>query len=330
MKFLFFNHSEVFGGQERYLSNITLELSRRGYCSGVISESPGLGFLVSPEEVDKNQVDFVVLNGNAALYKLRNWLGGTCCVIYVQHSNIRDKQASFVRSIIRKILFRFLLLFVDGVVRVCDCSLPDIYAPKKIKTIYNGVNLPRRKVECNERFTVVVVGSVNSNKNQIQAIDVLRYVSGVCLVVVGSGLLEAALKEYAEQRGVSDRITWTGHVDNPEDYISQAHALLMLSKYEAFPYAVLEAMSLGRPVISYPVGGVPEILEDDVNGVLLPDRDFDKLCQAVVRLRDCREDVERLGAAARKTIEERFTVEHMTDQFLEFVEEIARRKGRIT
>ena len=131
------------------------------------------------------------------------------------------------------------------------------------------------------------------------------------------------------ERGLNARVRWTGFVDDPSPFYRQADALLMLSAYEAFPYAVLEAMSHALPVVATKVGGVPEAITHEREGLLLQSRDLPSLSSAVQRLKTDPQMCKQLGRHARQTVSERFTLQKMTDNLLHVFDDADRKKGLI-
>lgn len=327
------NFSTVFGGQERYLESLFTELQRRGVNCEFTGGPECLTQLVArTKQVGKLGPRVELLNGNRALY-LRAWRRRTTDLrVYVQHSNILDGQQSPLKRWIRKLLLRLLLTRVDAVIRVCQQSLPDRYAPGKIHTIYNGVSLPALPAvtEVKRPFTLLMVGAINDNKNQLLALRLLEKQPDIRLILVGDGPRKAQWQQWASDKGLASRIDWTGFVDQPEVYYPQADALLMLSRFEAFPYVVLEAMSYGLPVIAVPVGGVPEAITHERDGLVLTSCELQELNQAVQRFTDNPEWRRQLGCNARQTVSECFTLEQMVDSLLGVIEKTARKKGLIT
>ncbi len=83
----------------------------------------------------------------------------------------------------------------------------------------------------------------------------------VNLIVIGRGSLEEELKELAVKLGVSHRVRFLGFKSGIYDYLAHVDGLLMPSLHEGLPYTLLEAMSLGRPVLASDVGGLGEVIE---------------------------------------------------------------------
>ncbi|TXI85669.1 MAG: glycosyltransferase, partial [Cupriavidus sp.] len=122
-------------------------------------------------------------------------------------------------------------------------------------------------------------------------------------------------------------VQWAGQQADTSAYYRQADAFLMLSRFEAMPFVVLEAMASGTPVVACAVGGVPEAVEHGRNGVLLPERTSAALVAQVRSLMADPKHARSLGREARRTVESRFTSEHMVQGFLDVVSEVRRRKA---
>lgn len=156
--------------------------------------------------------------------------------------------------------------------------------------------------------TVLVVGRVERAKGQDLLVEALPRVSGARLVLVGDdgGLLEPLLRR-ARELGVEDRIEALGakpRGELPALYRSAA-VVAVPSRYETFPYACAEAMSCGRPVVAAAAGGLPELIADGGDGLLVPPDDHAALAAALGRLLGDAELRERLGREARATVERR-------------------------
>ncbi|MDO6527443.1 glycosyltransferase family 4 protein [Motilimonas sp. 1_MG-2023] len=308
------NLATVFGGQERYADDLLTTLASLGH---------DVYFIGGPEKLTRYSepqvdADVRVLNGNSALYKyaLKPFNGEL--TVYVQHSNINDGQQACWRRWVRKCLLKLLLYKVDLVVRVCDNALPEYYAPGKVVTIYNGVSLPDLPTICSITPSVrlLMVGAVNANKNQRLAIDVLTLLPQAHLTLLGDGPEMASLQTYAKTLGVESRIEWVGFVEDPSPYYQQADLLLMLSHFEAFPYSVLESMAYATPVIAVGVGGVPEIIQNNKNGWLLPDYCVETLSEQIIRIVNKPNEYAQVASAARATIAQGFTKEKMVNSLL--------------
>jgi L-malate glycosyltransferase len=328
-----FNYSEVFGGQERFLESLIDCLALRGIPYEFYGGPQRLTRnLCSTDSVHSFRYTVRLLNGNRSLY-LHGLLRSNADVyVYVQHSHVDDCQKSSLKQWARKVLLYFILKRMDVVIRVCNDALPDFYALGKISTIYNGITLPGQAASSKTagHFVLLMVGAVNDNKNQILALKLLVDYEDLHLIVVGDGPRTKEWQQWAFDVGVDSRVNWTGFVDAPEQYYRQADALLLLSEFEAFPYVMLEAMAHALPVVATRVGGIPEAITHEKDGLLLPRCDLKALSDAVSRLKNDREWATQLGQQALVTVSERFTVDKMTDNLLALIESAARKKGLIS
>lgn len=330
VRFSFFNVSSIFGGQERFASLVMMGLKERG--AGVRfyggPESLCFGSSDQYENASSHNLRVAVFNGNRALYESIFRVVRADLRVFVHHSLLYDGQATILKQYIRKFLMSIALRRIDLVVRVCDAALPESFAPGKVLTIHNGVNIPaRHEKTCNPEFTLLMVGSINKNKNQEQAIRLLTNFDGVRLVLVGDGPDQKSLERLAIDLGVAHKITWAGFSSDPGCFYRQADVLLMLSRFEALPYAVLEAMSYGVPVIAYSVGGVPEIISDSKDGILLPHGSEDGLLDAISRLKADPDLRRSMGEQARLKIQSKFNLEDSVSRFLDSIVMVAKKKG---
>lgn len=150
-------------------------------------------------------------------------------------------------------------------------------------------------------------------------------------VIAGTGPEEVAMREVLAVAGLQDRCVFLGSVpqsDMPEVYRS-ADIVMLPSLSEATSIAGLEAMASGRPVIGTTVGGIPEIVAADQTGLLVPPRSPEAMARAMRRLIEDRDLSRRLGAAGRKTVEERFSWVTVARRTTEFMQECIERRTSV-
>lgn len=105
------------------------------------------------------------------------------------------------------------------------------------------------------------------------------------LVIVGDGGFRAELEALAVELGIGERVHFTGYRNNPHAVVARASALVLSSRYEGMPMVLLEALALGKPVISTDCPTGPrEILDDGRFGLLVPVGDVDAMADALSRL----------------------------------------------
>jgi glycosyltransferase involved in cell wall biosynthesis len=129
----------------------------------------------------------------------------------------------------------------------------------------------------------VFAGRLVPQKNLPLAVSALSAVPKGTLVVIGDGVSRDELIREIARTGVADRVAFKGALPRAEalDWLRAADAAILPSDWENFPHAAVEALAAGTPVIATAVGGVPEIIETGVNGILVPRGDDRALGRAM-------------------------------------------------
>ncbi len=126
----------------------------------------------------------------------------------------------------------------------------------------------------------------------------------VQFVSVGQGPLEAEMHELHRQLGLGERFRFLGHQADPVAVLAAADVFTLTSRHEGLPISMLEAMALGLPLVVSAVGGIPEVVTDGVEGLLVPPGDPAPFAAAYLRLADDPAERQRLGeAAARRAVD---------------------------
>jgi glycosyltransferase involved in cell wall biosynthesis len=127
--------------------------------------------------------------------------------------------------------------------------------------------------------------------------------------IVGDGELRKELEAITSQFGLTPAVSFLGYRSDAWQAMTVSDVVVCSSLYEAFPRTILEALALERPVVATSVGGIPEIVVDGETGVLTAAGDPNALASAILRLLDNRKLAQRLAAAGRKLVRERYTLE---------------------
>lgn len=140
---------------------------------------------------------------------------------------------------------------------------------------------------------------------------------GTKLVLAGYGKPKYAryLRNMAEELGVSERVIFTGRVEDPFSIYASLDVFAMPSRREGFGITMLEAMVAGVPVVASSIGGIPEVISNDKTGLLVPPDDPDALADAIRLLTTDKELACRIISAAGTMVRERYSVQKMADGF---------------
>jgi N-acetyl-alpha-D-glucosaminyl L-malate synthase BshA len=126
------------------------------------------------------------------------------------------------------------------------------------------------------------------------------------LMLIGDGPERSTAEYLARKLGISHRIHFLGKQDNVNELLPLADLMLMPSEMESFGLAALESMACSVPAIATRVGGVPELIESGINGILCPVGDVDSMARAAIHLLQNPEALASMIQAARKTAQDHF------------------------
>ncbi len=180
--------------------------------------------------------------------------------------------------------------------------------------IPNPVALPAAAADAREPGLVLFSGRCEAGKGIFDLLDaagiVRAQVPKLRIECAGDGDL-GKVERHAASLGLAARVTMRGWLPARahEDLLARAGVFVLPSHAEGLPMSLLEAMAAGCPVVASAVGGIPDLVIDGENGLLVPPGDRGALATALARILRDRELAQRLGRAARATIAQRYTAE---------------------
>jgi glycosyltransferase involved in cell wall biosynthesis len=180
-----------------------------------------------------------------------------------------------------------------------------------------------------ETFVVTYTGRLVDYKGLPLLLQVWRDMHarhGECrLLLVGSGGLdthncESGLRDYVREHELDDCVTFVGSVDNVQTYLQASDLFVLPTEREAFGISLIEAMACGIPVVATQVGGIPDVLQDSVDGRLIAAGDFQQLRDSLDILHGDVSMRKRLGNSARNSVMQRFSDRAVLDQYLQLLD----------
>jgi glycosyltransferase involved in cell wall biosynthesis len=135
-------------------------------------------------------------------------------------------------------------------------------------------------------------------------------------VICGDGNRLQSLTAQIRQLGLADSVLLLGNRPDIQRYLNSADIFVLPSRWEGLPVALLEAMGMGLPVVATRVEGVEEVIQDGKQGLLVPPEDSAALAAASLELMGAPETRSQMGTAARRRVEEHYTVDIMCDKYL--------------
>jgi len=162
---------------------------------------------------------------------------------------------------------------------------------------------------------VAAIGRLDAQKDPLlllrAAARVVRQVPEAVFALAGSGPLEARCRAEAERLGIRDNLRLLGWVEDVRPLLGRAWLLAHTARWEGMPNVILEAMACRRPVVATAVGGCPELVEDGVTGLLVPQGRPGPMAQAIANLILDEGLRKRLGESARTRVERNFSIQAM-------------------
>jgi len=176
------------------------------------------------------------------------------------------------------------------------------------------------------------IGRFSLQKNHRLLIEAFEQVIKECpngtLFLVGDGKLRTEIEKIVKGKSLEQKIHFLGLRRDIPELLAGCDIFVLSSDWEGVPMTILEAMAAGRPVIATAVGGVPELVEGGVTGLLVPPQDIQALSKAIVRLADDPSLSEAMGEQGRKRAVERFDIKLIVRQYEELYLKVLGGKAR--
>ena len=245
--------------------------------------------------------------------------------------------------------YSFLILFLsDRVVCVSKYIAQQFSYNSKVQVVTNGLDTKKNSVDnakvvtwrsslldSGYSYLVGVVGRISPRKGQRTFLEACVQIknegySNIRYLIVGDAFagneaLMDQLKSFVIQHNLSKDVKFIGFIVEPEPLIAALDILVLPSVLpEAFPTIVLEAMSLGVPVIATNLGGVTEQIKDGYSGLLVPAGEADAIASAIKCLINDAEKRRKLGQAGKHCVESCFSLSSMSLQVHNIYQELCR------
>ncbi|MBI5231035.1 MAG: glycosyltransferase family 4 protein, partial [Coriobacteriales bacterium] len=275
--------------------------------------------------------DFDILMGTGFFSNLVVRRTGAGCLVVNQVAVVpgseRADGAGAVNSAVRRVADSLGRSKVDAFVAVSDAVAHELadrgVGADRLSVIHNGIDIDEVKRAADEtprpelpdRPLVVCVARLEPVKGVEYLVRAMPTTSAGTLVVVGDGSQAARLREVAVALGVSDRVRFVGYDPSATRWLAAADVVAVPSLAEAFGLVPLEAMALGKPVVATNVGGLPEVVKNEVTGLLVPPGDPAALADAIQTVITDADRAGRLGEAGRRRAATGFSAEAMADAY---------------
>lgn len=242
------------------------------------------------------------------------------------------------------LLDKCVIRFADRIVAVSHSQKQRLtrllISPQKIAVVHNAIELERfagiEAASLKQRFgfpsdAVVVVagGRFSREKGQKDLVEAagraIRKNNRIKVVMFGHGPDFDLIISQIRSLGMQEAIVCPGHERNLLGYLKSADMLVNPSLSEGLPNIILEAMALGVPVVATAVGGVPELIQHELNGLLVPAQDSIALSEAILQMAAAGETRARFRSAALETLARSFTFKGQLDALQDLYRQVLAR-----
>jgi glycosyltransferase involved in cell wall biosynthesis len=201
-------------------------------------------------------------------------------------------------------------------------------------TVHNGIGriplLPREDARAEicvrakvdeDSFIVGTIAELHMNKGIDVLIQAAYLVPEVQVIVIGEGEERPALERLIKELGLDERVHLIGFIDEASRYLKAFDTFVLPSRKEGLPYAILEAGAAEVPVIASAVGGIPEIVNDQLSGDLVHAFNDEALAESIREFRDSPNTRRHYAEMLKTRIERYFGLDDMVKKTVEVYEQ---------
>lgn len=283
-----------------------------------------------------------------ALGRIAAWLARVPVVIHTPHGHVFYGYYGPALSGLLRLIERLLARVTDRIVTLTERGSEEhvrlgIAGVDKFVTIPSGIMLSvfrsvrvdpaakRKELGLPPEGPVVgTVGRLVPIKGHVWLIravpQVVAEFPSACFVFVGDGPLRDELRQLGDTLGITSHLMFLGTRQDVPDCLAAFNLFAFPSLNEGMGRALIEAMAVGLPVVATCVGGIPDVVADSTNGLLVPPRDEKALAAAILKLLRDRRRMAAFGEAAKKSVGERFDAESMVREIERLYDAVWREK----
>lgn len=196
---------------------------------------------------------------------------------------------------------------------------------KNIKVLYNPTILKKNIIRNSKSIKVLFMGRLGKRKGAYDIIEAAKYLKNknIEILLYGDGEIKQ-IKALILQNNLEDTVKIGGWIlgQDVENAYRNADIFILPSYNEGLPMSVLEALSFGLPIISTPVGGTPDAVQEGVNGYLVQPGDYKSLCERIELLASNKELRKQMGKESYKIAEMKFDINIIISELKNIYEEL--------
>lgn len=202
----------------------------------------------------------------------------------------------------------------------------------KVWTIPNAINLSSYSKDwqpppIKQPFRILFLGWLIKEKGVFELLDAFntlsKHYNNIELIYLGDGTAKTILNDKINHYKLDDKVLLKGWVDEKKlEYIQNSHCVVLPTYKEGFSNTILEAMAVGRSIITTPVGANPDLILHEKNGYLVPIGDSDELSKYLEKQINDESICNHFGQENFKIVRKKYIIENIQKQFLNKITEI--------
>lgn len=225
-------------------------------------------------------------------------------IVHTVH-NIASKEVNPKIQKIQRKCFKNKTVIPVAISELIQDSICDLYNLEKndVPIVYNGINLKKciEKNNYNSFNKILHVGRFFEQKNHFYILKIfeklLKENDKYHLYLVGDGELKSAVEKYVSSNKIQN-VHFVGSIPDSYSIMNESDLFILPSKWEGFPMTIIEALGTGLPVIASNVGGIPNMIDNEINGFIADD--IDEYIDIIKKLENDQNLREKIGNKAKK------------------------------
>lgn len=264
-------------------------------------------------------------------------------VIYNPHGWSFDMNISRKKKAIYIFIEKFLGKFTKEIINISDyekdCALKhNILSKEKIKVIYNGIEVEKYQEKSDKQkimkelgipidaIIIGMVGRISEQKSPETFVEIANKlkskIENCYFILVGDGELRSRVEKKIDEYSLKDKFLITGWTSEVARYVSTFNVALLTSKWEGFGLVLTEYMASGKPIVASNVGGIPDVIQNNYNGILVKQNDIDNFVKAILEIKNNHRLRFSLIENGYKVVKEKFNIYRVVREHEDLYEKI--------
>ncbi len=207
--------------------------------------------------------------------------------------------------------------------------IEDEISKEKIEALHNFINIEEYNIKTQDKGYGVYVGRLSKEKGIFNLLESIKKIENAKFKIAGTGPEEKEIKSYIKENKLKDKVELLGFLDKEKvkELISNSTFVVTPSIwYENCPYSVMETLAIGKPVIGANIGGIPELVKNEVNGLTYEFNNVEELASKMKQLFENEKLSKEYGKKAKQMATELYSQEEYYKEIINIYESLIKEK----